>query len=104
MTKILQIVSMVTAIVLTGCTAVLHDAVVHSYPSYKDTMKNAPSLQKNMGRIVIFYPRLPMAGFNPIAPVGGFATVGLSIDTTEHTSVGDATFVFIDLPAGRHLV
>lgn len=83
----------------------LHDVVVDAFPSYSETMKNAPSLAPGNGRVVIFYPRLPMAGFNPVpySGSGGFAIVQLIIDS-DQTSVGDQTFVFIDLPAGLHAV
>ena len=81
----------------------LHDAVVDVYPGYSETMRNAPPLAPGTGRVVVFYPRLPMAGFNPVpfSGPGGFAIVKLTIDTDE-TSVGDQTFVFVDLPAGLH--
>lgn len=45
-----------------------------------------------------------MAGFNPVGSVGGFAIVKVLIDDSERTSVGDQTFVFIDLPAGNHII
>ena len=105
-----MITSLHTALVpavlfLGGCTAIVHDAVVNAFPEYGVTMRSAPQLPPGNGRVVIFYPRLPMAGFNPV-PLsgGGYATVKVIIDKMEQTSVGDQTFVFIDLPAGRHTV
>jgi hypothetical protein len=67
-------------------------------------MKSAPPLSPNDGRIIIFYPRLPMAGFNPIpfSGAGGAASVAILVDNTYKTTLLDQTFVFIDLPAGSH--
>jgi hypothetical protein len=85
---------------------VLHDSIVGSFPDYAMTMKNAPALPPSYGRVIILYPRLPMAGFNPIplGGPGGFGIVTVLVDKTEKTTVGDQTFVFVDLPAGSHTV
>jgi hypothetical protein len=104
--KPLQILVCLVVLHLGGCTAIMHDVVVNSFPDYATTMKNAPPLSANNGRIIIFYPRLPMAGFNPVPLTGpgGFGIVTVLVDMTEKTSVGDQTFVFIDLPAGSHTI
>src|SRR5262249_2822951 len=104
--KLLQSLLFLPLFILGGCTAIVHDAVVGSFPDYAATMKSAPPLQPNNGRLIIFYPRLPMAGFNPVPLTGpgGFGIVTVLVDRAEKTSVGDQTFVFIDLPSGSHTI
>lgn len=87
-------------VLLCGCTAMIHDAVVDTYPSYAEAMKAAPALPSGYGRIVVYYPRLPAAGLGS----GGAGIQTVTVDKTEKTHVGDQTFVFIDLPAGPHSV
>ena len=102
--KMTWLVSALGLLFAGGCTAIIHDAVVESFPTYADTMRAAPTLAPNSGRMVIFYPRLPMAGFNPVPfGTGGAGIVELTVDA-EKASVMDQTFVFIDVPAGQHAV
>lgn len=90
---------------LGGCTAVLHNAVVSSYPTFEETERSWPPLPADHGRVVVFWPRLPAQGFTPLPTMGGFGTVQLTIDSdsSKSTTVRDQTFVFADLSAGPHV-
>ena len=88
---------------LTGCTALVHNAVVNSYPTYQETEASWPPLKTNESRLLVYWPRLPAQGLNPVGP-GGFGAIRLVIDDRYSTTVGDQTFVFVDLPPGDHEV
>lgn len=87
---------------LIGCTAMIHNMVVSSYPTFEDTESSWPSITGNNGRLLVYWPRLPLGGFGK----GGMASLKLTIDgeKSKSGSIGDQTFVFIDLKEGAHTV
>ena len=94
------VISIPMVLTLAGCGAMVHDAVVKSLPSYQETINTWPSIPDGMGRVVIFYPRLPAGGFGS----GGYDSRSVLVDDIHKTSLADQTFVYIDLEAGKHNV
>lgn len=99
------LVSVFIAAHLTGCIALIHNAVVSSYPTFEQTQKSWPSLAKGTGRVVIYWPRLAAGGFSPLGP-GGMGHVEVTLDGQKSQSflLMDQTFVFTHLAAGKHTV
>ncbi len=93
-------ISIPMVLTLAGCGAMVHNAVVKSLPSYEQTKNTWPSIPDGMGRVVIYYPRLPAAGFG----LGGYDSRSVLVDDTNKTSLADQTFVYIDLKSGKHTV
>src|ERR1700676_3684720 len=98
MRKVVRTFLISSLFLVVGCTAVLYHAIVNSFPDYTETMNKAPPLSPNSGRIIIFNPGGALSGYN------GAVYGTIKIDKTYETTVGKLTFVFIDLPAGSHLV
>ena len=86
-----------------GCTMLIADAVVGSYPTYQTVSAEWPAIKEGHGRVFIYFPRQGMKSFNPLG-VGGLMVVPIVIDENIETTVGDRTFVFADLPQGKHVV
>lgn len=100
------IIKLALIIILTqliGCTAMIHNVVVNHNPSYDAVEKSWQPIPNMMGRIVVYWPRLPYAGFS-LGPVGGFSVMNVTIDNQKTTSIGDQTFIFTDLTPGTHLI
>ena len=99
-TVLAVVISIPMVLTLAGCGAMVHNAVVKSLPSYEETKNTWPSIPDGMGRVVIYYPRLPAAGFGS----GGYDSRSVLVDDIHKTSLADQTFVYIDLNAGKHNV
>jgi hypothetical protein len=93
-----------TLLTTLGCMAIVHDAVVSSQPTYQAIEASWPQLEPGLGRVVIYFPRLPAAGFNPIGPVGGWMDLEVKIDGKLTTMITDQSFVFVDLAPGSHSI
>jgi hypothetical protein len=81
-----------------GCTAVVHNIVANTLPTFEETKAKWQKIPDGRGRLVIVYPRLPMEGLG----MGGDAAIFVTIDDNFRTTLGDETFGFIDLPVGQH--
>ena len=81
--------------------ASMHNSAVKKFPTYDDTKAAWGPIPPDHGRIVIFYPRIAMGGVMP-GGIGG-AGVGIKIDNIRGGLI-DQTFVFIDMPAGKHVL
>jgi hypothetical protein len=81
---------------LPGCTVMVHDIVLPSYPTFEVTERSWPTLEQNEGRVVIYWPR----------SWGGMDTVQVTVDgdATKPGRVGHQTFVFVDSGAGSHTI
>ena len=85
---------------MAGCMAVVHNAAVGNLPTYAETEAQWPKLGEGKGRVVIYWPRLPLGGVG----VGGMKILDINVDDACEAAITDQTFVFIDLRAGRHRV
>ena len=82
--------------------ATRHDNAVKKFPTYAETKTAWGAVPDGYGRVVIFYPRIPLGG---IAPGGfGFAANWIKVNKLAQTPVVDQTFVFVDLPTGKHSI
>lgn len=88
---------------LAGCGAMIHNAVLKSATSFNDVEQKWPPIKKNEGRVVVYYPRLPAAGFS-IVGGGGYDSRRVTVDNKYKASLMDQTFMFIDLDVGKHSV
>jgi hypothetical protein len=81
------------------------DVVAATYPTFAEVTEEWPELPIDHGRVVIYFPRQGLKSFNPYPfGIGGFVTISVSVDDILKTSLGDRTFVFADLTAGKHVV
>ena len=90
----------------TGCLQVVgakvHDDAVKKFPTYVETKAAWGTVPDGYGRVVIFLPRLLAGGIGP----GGFGydVRWIKVDKLAETPVVDQTFVFVDLPTGKHSI
>jgi hypothetical protein len=102
--KFLSAILILSAALLTACAAVIHNVAVSQLPTYSATAAAWGKPAPGQGRVVVLYPKLPLAGVGgPLSGAGGGeGLVRLNVDDTYTTIVADEVFVFIDLPAGPH--
>jgi len=93
----------VIGVSLIGCTAMIYTSTLKKFPTYEEVEEQWPPLEHTTGRVVVYWPRLPMAGFSPVG-TGGFAIATLTVDDSLSTKIGDKTFVFTDLATGSHSI
>lgn len=103
------------------------NTVISALPTYEATQRAWPTLNPAEGRIIVYWPRLPVGGlgFGPqVASTGarvgqqgaggsvgvnflemGGGTLGsLYLDAAEEVRISDETFLFADLYPGLHKV
>lgn len=99
----IRVLLALTLFTTSGCMAIVHDAVVSSQPTYQTVEASWPPIEPGFGRVVIYFPRLPAAGFSPLGP-GGFMDQTVKIDDKLETTITDQSFVFVDLTPGSHTI
>jgi hypothetical protein len=82
--------------------ASMHDNVIKKFPTYAQTKAVWGAVPEGYGRVVVFFPRLALGGITPGGYGYGWSLIKL--DKSAQTHVVDQTFVFVDLPAGKHSV
>ena len=87
------VAGLLSLLILAGCGAMIHSAVVKSLPTYSETKSAWPPVPESMGRVVIYYPRLSGAGIG----VGGYDSRSIQVDGKYKTLLEDQTFIYIDL-------
>ena len=78
-----------------------HDKTVKDFPTYAETKAEWGAVPDGYVRVVLFIEKL---GINPFAPVSGsgYTSFIYEVDDFPNVRMIDQTFVFIDLPAGKH--
>lgn len=84
-----------------GCTAMMHDISISGHPKYAKLEKDWRPVDPSQSRLVVYYPRLPLAGFS-FSGVGGFGYVVLWLDGVPKTLLMDQTFEVLDISPGEH--
>jgi hypothetical protein len=101
------LIGILTAIIIGsgGCFQMMgeaaHDKTVKEFPTYTETKAAWGTVPDGYGRVVLFIEKL---GINPFSPVSGsgYTSFIYEVDSSVQTGMPDQTFVFIDLPAGKH--
>jgi hypothetical protein len=88
---------------LGGCGFMLQDMVLNGYPTYAETKTAWGTIPPEYGRVVIIYPQ----NVTEQAVVGLISLSGtIKVDGMPERQIGvpigPKTFVFADLPAGKH--
>jgi hypothetical protein len=103
------LIGMLTAISIGsgGCFQVMgqmaHDDAVKNFPTYAQTKAAWGAVPEGYGRVVFFINKLGMNPFTPVAG-SGYVCFAYEVDAFPKILMIDQTFVFIDLPAGRHSI
>jgi len=75
----------------------MHDKDISTFPTYAETKAVWGAIPDGYGRVVIFFEKLGAYG-------KGSETYVIKVDQLPKTQLVDQTFVFIDLPAGKHSI
>jgi hypothetical protein len=97
--------------VSSGCLGLMyaspgdHDKAVAQFPTYAETKVAWGNLPEGYSRTVIFFPRYSAkVAANIALGFGGYSTFIIKIDDMDRIPIVDQTFVFIDLPVGKHSI
>jgi hypothetical protein len=91
---------------LSGCTALVHNAVIAKYPLLHDSVVHATPLGPDYSRLVVYALRAPLAGASLLG-VGGFDVLPVTIEGKTgvlHADLLDQTGFYIDVPIGEYSI
>jgi hypothetical protein len=98
----------VAAITFSGCLAAVHDASLSNYSKSSKLLKDATPVQPDKARIVVYYPRVALAGISLAGPVGGYSQMTVIIANSKSETLQlqllDQTAAYCDVPAGTYAI